>query len=129
MTAPQMPARILVIDDDRSIRGLIELLLHRGGMDVDCAENGGDALELLRRHDYDAVLLDLMMPGMNGFDFLETVRLERPQMIGKTIVVTAFSRKGTPPGVDGTFAIIRKPFDIENLMNVVDVCLESKVKG
>lgn len=103
-------------------------MLHRRGILTDCAENGGDALELLRRCDYDAVLLDLMMPGMNGFDFLESVRFERPEMIGKTIVVTAFSRKGRPPGVDGTFAIIRKPFDIENLMNVVDVCLESEVK-
>lgn len=117
-----------MIDDDRSIRGLIELLLHRKGIETDCAGNGGDALEFLRRRDYHAVLLDLMMPGMNGFDFLETVRREKPQMIGKTIVVTAFSRKGPPPGVEGTFAIIRKPFDIENLMNVVDFCLESEVK-
>ena len=121
-----MSARILVIDDDQSVRGLIALLLRRRGLEVDCAENGVDALAMVRRFDHDVVLLDLMMPGMNGFDFLETVRAEKPEVVGKTIVVTAFSRQGHPPVVDGTFAIIRKPFDIQNLVDVVDLCLDER---
>lgn len=121
-----MAAKILVIDDDRSIRGLIGHLLHRHGMEVECAENGAEALELVRRCDFEAVLLDLMMPTMNGFDFLDAVRREKPKLIGRTIVVTAFSRQGHPPAVDGVFAVIRKPFDIDNLIAVLDVCLESQ---
>lgn len=121
-----MAARILVVDDDRSIRGLIGHLLHRHGMEVEYAEDGAGALELVRGGDFDAVLLDLMMHGMNGFDFLHAVRREKPELIGRTIVVTAFSRQGHPPAVDGVFALIRKPFDIDNLINVLDVCLESQ---
>lgn len=121
-----MPPRILVVDDDRSIRGLIELLLHRRGMEVDGVEDGAAALALIRRHDYDAVVLDLMMPRMNGFDFLAAIRHEQPGMIRKMIVVTAFSRQGHPPAVDGTFAIIRKPFDIHNLMSVVELCVDDR---
>lgn len=95
-------------------------------MEVDCADNGRDALALVRQREYDVVLLDLMMPGMNGFDFLDALRIEKPQTVGKTIVVTAFSRQGHPPAVDGAFAVIRKPFDIESLMSVVELCVNEE---
>ncbi|HKR64269.1 MAG TPA: response regulator [Thermoanaerobaculia bacterium] len=121
-----MPAKILVVDDDGSIRRLIGHLLQRHGLQFEFAENGAEALELVRRTVFEAVLLDLMMPTMNGFDFLDVVRLEKPELLARTIVVTAFSRQGHPPAVDGVFAVIRKPFDIDNLLDVVDLCLESK---
>ncbi len=121
-----MSTRVLVIDDDRSVRGLLELLLRRKGMDVDCAENGVDALALVRQREYDAVLLDLMMPAMNGFDFLSALATERPRTVRKTIVVTAFSRQGHPPVIDGAFAVVRKPFDIESLMSVVELCVNEE---
>lgn len=121
-----MSIRVLVIDDDRSIRGLFEVLLHRRAMEVNCVENGADALALVRQYEYDAILLDLMMPGMNGFDFLDALRAEEPRMVERTIVVTAFSRQGHPPAVDGTFAVIRKPFDIESLMSVVELCVSEE---
>ena len=67
-------AKILVIDDEPVVRKLLSILLSQNGYDVVLAENGWKGLELYRRENPDAILLDLRMPGLDGVTVLEEIR-------------------------------------------------------
>lgn len=114
--------RILIVDDDSAIRALLMTILRRRGLSVDTARNGLEATERCSRCSYSLILLDLMMPVMNGYQFLETLRglgtRERPLVI----VLTA---GGMPQHLDSTLVAgtVRKPFDIEMLVDTVTACL------
>lgn len=110
--------RILIADDDASIRGLLRVIAERSGVLADEAANGADALELLDRNTYDLLLLDLAMPWVNGFDLIERVRhkARRPAII----VLSAFSRQALgelDPSI--VQCIVRKPFDVDLLMALI----------
>jgi len=62
------PARILVVDDEPDTLGLVQLTLETAGYDVKAAASGGEALLLAQQHTFDAILLDIMMPDISGFD-------------------------------------------------------------
>ena len=84
-------AKILVIDDEVGIRNLLDTLLHRKGYDVVLADNGQKGLAVFRRERPDVVVLDLKMPGMDGFTVLQQVRSLNPQQ--PVIILTG---AGTP---------------------------------
>ena len=67
-------ARVLVVEDDEATRAILRDMLEREGCRVDVAENGFDALERLAKAKPDIILLDLLMPTMDGFEFLEALR-------------------------------------------------------
>jgi len=83
------PATILVVDDLPANRELMSRRLERSGFRVVCAASGPEALEVLKRGPVDLVLLDIMMPGMTGFEVLKTVRLARSPAALPVIMVTA----------------------------------------
>ncbi|HSD27809.1 MAG TPA: response regulator, partial [Vicinamibacteria bacterium] len=83
------PATILVVDDLPANRELMSRRLERSGFRVVCAASGPEALDLLKRGPVDLVLLDIMMPGMTGFEVLKTVRLARSPAALPVIMVTA----------------------------------------
>jgi len=62
------PPRILVVDDEPDTLGLVQLTLETAGYDVKAAASGGEALLLAQQHTFDAILLDIMMPDISGFD-------------------------------------------------------------
>ena len=84
-------AKILVIDDEPGIRGLLDTLLSRKGYDVILAESGQKGLEVFRRAHPDVVILDLKMPGMNGLTVWQQIRSLNPKQ--PVIVLTG---AGTP---------------------------------
>ena len=84
-------AKILVIDDEVGIRNLLDTLLHRKGYDVVLADNGQKGLAIFRRERPDVVVLDLKMPGMDGFTVLQQVRSLNPKQ--PVIILTG---AGTP---------------------------------
>lgn len=119
--------RVLVVDDDRAIRDLVKRLVARHGFVIDSASDGGDAWTLIVQNVYDAVLLDLMMPNMNGFDLVDRIREERPSLLPRIVIMTAFSRGGKVPVVEGVHSILRKPFDIGELLeHITDAVQEKK---
>src|SRR5688500_10352765 len=67
-------AKVLIIDDQPDVRMLTDMLLKRLGYDVILADNGQDGLELYRREHPDVIVLDLIMPGMNGIEVLKQIR-------------------------------------------------------
>lgn len=116
-------SRVLIVDDDRAIRALVQILVERQGFSVDTAADGNDAYALLGVTAYHAVLLDLMMPNLNGFDLIEQLRREQPAILRRVIVLTAFSRGGLVPTIDGVHRVVRKPFDLDELIAVVHDCV------
>lgn len=116
--------KILVIDDDVAIRVLLHAVLKRMNLEVDLAEDGQDGLARLNEGRYDLVLLDLMMPRMNGYEFLDHVSknsTSRPHII----VFTAAGKRGVdkiPPGK--ICASILKPFDLETFVELIRRCMD-----
>ena len=81
--------KILVVDDDDSIRLMVERVLRRANYEVDAARDGLEAIEKLSRNDYSAILLDLMMPRIDGFGVLDYLEEHRPELEPAVIVMSA----------------------------------------
>lgn len=118
----EIEKRILVVDDDDAIRTLLHTVLMRRGFLVDTARDGAAAMELLDRRVYTVILLDLMMPRMNGWEVIDCLAERPPEGRPLIIVLTAggASYHFTPDMVAGT---IRKPFDVELVVDTVSGCL------
>jgi DNA-binding response OmpR family regulator len=103
--------RLLVVDDDRAIRKLLERIARRAGFEADAAKDGAEALEMLDRRDYDIALIDLMMPRVSGYELVQRIsaRQRRPIIIVATALTSA-----DIASVDDTLVrhVIRKPFDV-----------------
>jgi two-component system response regulator PilR (NtrC family) len=91
--AVQAPARVLVVDDERSMRELLSIVLRRDGYDVLIAEDGAAAVELLKRERVDILITDIQMPRMNGVDLLREAKRIAPDIV--SIVMTAFASTET----------------------------------
>src|SRR5438045_1916485 len=90
--------RVLVVDDEESIRSVLAQLLQREGYDVDTAENGFDALLQLKQFLPDVIISDLNMPKMSGFEFLSVVRRRFPKI---SVIASsgAYGSRAVPTGV------------------------------
>src|SRR5438874_9749117 len=111
--------RVLIIEDDPAIRALLVAALKREPVIVETAADGLAALDHMRNARFAIVLLDLMMPRMNGIDFLAAypaVTSSQPIVI----VMTAFDRgRAAQLITDNAHAIIHKPFDLDHLAEMV----------
>ena len=115
---------ILVVEDDPAIRRLVKMVLTREGYPVEVAADGVEAVLKLGVTDYDVIILDLMMPNLDGFSFVETLAANDPARLTKIIVTSAASpgvikarMKGQP------FDVLPKPFDIQVLTERVKACI------
>ena len=111
-----MAQRLLIADDDNEIRELLEFDLSHSGYEVDCAKNGEEALQKALIGNYDLVLLDVMMPKMNGFDVCNNIRkakLEVPILMLTAKGTIADKTQGFDMGADD---YIVKPFDIQEVL-------------
>ena len=114
--------RVLIVDDDDAIRALLMTILRRRGFDVDVARNGAEALERLTRCHYALMLLDLMMPKVNGWEVLAEIAGHDRETRPVVIVLTA----GSEPrdlNADLVAGTMRKPFDVELLLDSVTACI------
>ena len=107
-----MPATILIVDDEPSIVVPLEFLMNQNGYHVLVAESGEEAIEMISKHKPDLILLDIMLPGIDGFEVCEIIRLSPEWKNIKVIFLTARGRemdiaKGLVLGAD---AYITKPF-------------------
>lgn len=112
--------QILLVEDERDLRETLKLILELEGFRVAAAQNGREGLDLL---DGSAppclIVLDLMMPVMSGWEFLEILKREHRALLFTTpmVVITAAADIGQQP-VDLDCRVFKKPFDIEPLLNV-----------
>ena len=113
--------RVLVIDDDLPIRGMLAAALRQHGFQVLLAGDGGEGQRALTIHRPDVILLDLAMPGVNGWDFLQ--RLQETGHLGRIPVVVISAHLGVQPQAllqMGVSAILPKPFNLPDLMDLIE---------
>jgi two-component system NtrC family response regulator len=116
--------RILVVDDEDSLRRVTQLRLNQAGYEASTAADGPEALQLLARNPQDLVLTDLKMPGMSGIELLQHIRNEYPEVI--VIVVTAFGtiESAVEAMRLGAFDYLIKPVQADALRLVISRALE-----
>ena len=116
--------RILVVDDDESLRWVTQAQLQQAGYEVGAAAGGEAALESLREASADLVITDLRMPGMSGLDLLRRIRAQFPETV--VVMVTAFGTVETAVEAmkAGAYDYITKPVNPEELKLVVGRVLE-----
>ena len=115
-------SRALVVDDDPSIREFVTYALEDEGFDVRSASNGAEALETLATWHADVILLDLMMPHMDGWEFRRR-QLEDPSL--KSIHVIVMSANRCLPSAEAVLspcAMLAKPFDLMDLLGRTAQC-------
>lgn len=121
--------KILVVEDDDAIRALLVAALRREPLDIHAAVNGAEALNMTRASEYAVILLDLMMPTLNGVEFLKAFHDLAPKSRTVVFVMTAFDdvtvRHIAPNLVHG---IIRKPFDVPHLVAMVREVASTRIE-
>ena len=120
-------ARVLVVDDEPAIRALVAKIVERAGLPVDSARDGAEAIEKLESGPYAVIVLDLMMPNVDGYALIDYIR-EQPGPRPAIIVVSAGDSAALRQ-LDGSLvhSIIRKPFDIDVLGDLVLAAARSMV--
>ena len=111
--------RVLVVDDEPDLRALYSINLEDAGHEVFTASNGAEGLGVVRREHPDLVLLDLMMPVMDGYEFLQRLR-KMPDRQGTPAIVLSAVATGAYSRRLGASAFMSKPFDAEQLISAVE---------
>lgn len=118
---------MLVVEDDLAIRRLVKMVLERENCVVDIAADGIEAVLKLGLGDFNVIILDLMMPNLDGFSFIETLSKSDPSRLRQIIVTSAASpavirdrMKGKP------FSVLPKPFEIAQLVALVHQCRKAQ---
>ena len=114
---------ILLVDDNEPTCTLMTALLQRE-FAVEPATDGIEAVEKLRTKTYGAIILDLLMPQLNGYGVLDFLKANNPQVLPRVLVVTAALSSADVKRVHDyeVCALIAKPFDVETFLNAVRQC-------
>ncbi len=110
---------ILIVDDEESVRDSLYNWFIEDGYQVECAENAKKALAILESGNYDIILADIKMPGMDGLEMLKRIKFLRKDSI--VIIMTAFATVDTAVQAlkDGAFDYVTKPFDPDDLSHLI----------
>jgi two-component system response regulator PilR (NtrC family) len=121
-----MKPRLLVVDDEESIREFLEIMLKKEGYEVTCAEDGLKAKDLLAKRSFDMVISDLQMPNMTGIELLKHVKDSYPDLV--FMMITAFG--STESAVEamkmGAYDYLTKPFKIDEVRLNIQNALRAK---
>ena len=122
-----MPQKILIVDDEPNIVIPLQFLMEQKGYETLVAQSGEEALEMISKEKPDLVLLDIMLPGMDGFEVCEIIRLNPEWRNTRVIFLTAKGRdvdiaKGMVLGAD---EYITKPFSNQQIIDAVTKLLKT----
>ena len=114
---PSVRKRVLVVDDESSIRDLLEKTLTMSDYDVDTAPDGRSAIERMRLHPYDLLITDLKMPGMDGLSMIREARRYKADLA--VIIITGYSTESTAIEALnlGVAGYLTKPFRVPQVLN------------
>jgi DNA-binding response OmpR family regulator len=121
-----MAKRILVVDDDENILSLERTILEQKGFEVTTAGGGAEALEIIGQNDFDLVLLDVMMPEIDGFTVCRRIKEEpRTKEIPVIFLTAKAGGEALAEGFEsGAIMYINKPFTANKLLTIVNTMLE-----
>ena len=125
----EQPNRVLVVDDDSDVRDLLTTIFRQRSLVVDTAADGREALELMREHRYTVIILDILMPVLNGFGVLEGMSSIEGQSPVVLVLTGADRRTIERLDAQRIHGIVRKPFDPEELASLVAACAEIKARS
>jgi DNA-binding NtrC family response regulator len=116
---PQVTNNLLVVDDEAVIREGMRRILTAGGYHVETSASGRAAIEKIQEQDFDVVITDLKMPGMDGIEVLKTIKILQPEV--PVIIITGYSTVDTAVDAmkNGAFDYIAKPFTSEVILDKV----------
>ncbi|HYI09021.1 MAG TPA: response regulator [Thermoanaerobaculia bacterium] len=114
--------RALVVDDDAGIRVLVARVLSRNDFQVDAARDGAEAIEQMLQHEYSVIVLDLMMPRIDGFAVIRYLIEHYPEKLQNVVVMTAFGAGAFNRVCPPVERFIEKPFDINDLLAAAAQC-------
>jgi two-component system response regulator PilR (NtrC family) len=121
-----MVARILIVDDEESIREFFQIMLKREGYEVFTASNGREGLEALKKAQVDLIISDIQMPEVSGLEFLAKVKEQDPEAV--VVMITAFG--STETAIEamklGAHDYVQKPFKIDEVKIIISKALESR---
>ncbi len=122
----QSDAHLLIVDDERSMRELLEYMLSKEGYQIDLAENGRKAIEKIESSKYDLVLTDIKLGDLTGLDVLRAAKRKNPNIV--VIMISAFATTETAVEAmnDGAYDYVPKPFDNDELKETIANALERK---
>lgn len=117
--------RVLIVDDDPLIRRLLAKIVRREGVLADTASDGVGAIERICTASYDAILLDLMMPRINGYEVVDFLKKRDSADRPIVVVITAYGDDEwhdlDPAVVTG---VVRKPFEVAEVGRLLKLCIE-----
>ena len=121
-----MAANILVADDESLLRHFLRDALRAKGYEVATADNGEDALEMIRQHDYDVVISDVVMPGIDGLELVSLAKEARPRC--DLVLVTAYASvdKAAEALERGASDFIMKPLQADQIHFVIQRVLAQR---
>lgn len=113
--------KLLLADDDRDLEPLVRVMLRDRGFIVDTAHDGTGALAMIENEEYAVVLLDLMMPKMNGIEVINLLTTRSPDIARRVIILTAADPKLLSTIDRASIGgVMLKPFDIEAMTSLVE---------
>lgn len=117
---------VLIVDDEQEFRDMTIKRLNRRDLNCEGAENGEQALELIKKGDFDVVLLDVKMPGMGGVETLREIKRKKPLI--EVVMLTGHA--SVESGIDGmklgAFDYLMKPMELEPLLEKLKDAYEKK---
>lgn len=126
MSSGNAAARVLVIDDEKGLRDMLSYTLRRMQHEVIVAEDGESGVEASRAADFDVVICDIMMPGMDGVAVLEILKRERPGV--EVVMVTGYPTIETSNRCTElrAFAYLAKPYDLMALLALIETAVRKR---
>lgn len=121
-----MKPRILVVDDEESIREFLEIMLKKEGYDVTLAEDGAKAKDILGKKSFDMVISDLQMPNMTGLELLKHVTSTYPDLVFMMITAFGTTESAVEAMKMGAYDYLTKPFKIDEVRININNALRSK---
>ncbi|MDO8446581.1 MAG: sigma-54 dependent transcriptional regulator [Deltaproteobacteria bacterium] len=118
--------KILIVDDEPSMREFLEIMLTREGYKVATASDGRDALNMLNKQIYDLIISDIQMPGMGGLELLKSIKDVSPDT--EVIMITAYASTETAVEAmkEGAYDYITKPFKVDEIRLIIKKALDKK---
>lgn len=121
-----MKHRILVVDDEESIREFLDIMLRKEGYEVTMAQDGEQAVEILKKKTFDMVISDMQMPKMNGIELLKYVKDQNPDLIFMLITAFGTTESAIEAMKMGAYDYILKPFKIDEVRINITHALRAK---
>lgn len=110
-----MADKVLVVDDEREIRDLLNISLSAEGYEVIVGSNHEEAIELVKRENPQVILLDIEMPGVDGIETCRRLKAEEKTRPIPVIMLTALGDRDIEAYLEGAADVVNKPFDIKQL--------------